>query len=236
MTETICGVRCEYIANLSHDKGPCMLFLHGWGGDIHSFSGVFGAACDWGINAVNFAFPKEVPPSWGIYDYAELVIEFIKHLGIVRPIVVGHSFGGRIAIILASQGLCSKIVLVDSAGLKPRFSLRKKIAVARYHRARKLGKALDGMGSIDYNNTAVGQRSVFVRIVNSHLDGLLGYIDCPTLVVWGDKDKETPMYMARRLVRHIKDSSLAVLDGGHYAYADSHFGFVRTVKAFVMDV
>ncbi len=234
MRDTIDGIRYEY------EKNSCVgdytvLFLHGWGGDLRSFAGAYRAVTEYGIPAVNFAFPTDVPDYWGTYDYAAFVNKFMEKQGMAMPIAVGHSFGGRVAIILASQHRLGKLMLVDSAGMKPRFSLTKKIKIARYHRRVKLGKPLDGMGSKDYNNTSGGQRCVFVRIVNTHLERLLPYIKCNTLIVWGKNDLDTPIYMAKRLQRGIEQSRLIFLDGGHYAYIDSNYRFLRLLKNFIAE-
>lgn len=236
MVTTVDGVLCEYdICRAPEHDRTVVLFLHGWGGGISSFAGAYKAVSAWGVPCVNFAFPKKVPSDWGVYEYAACVRDFLVEQNIVKPIIVGHSFGGRIAIILAAQGLAQKIVLVDSAGLKPKFSLKRKIRIARYHRAVKCGKSLDGFGSTDYNNMEPEMRGVFVRIVNTHLDKLLPYIKCKTLIYWGKNDKDTPLYMAKRLSREIKGSRLVTTDGGHYSYIDSQYGFLRELKNFVTE-
>lgn len=238
MTESICGAECEYEYNNYVRQGGddgVVVFLHGWGGDLRSFKGAFTAAGNWGVKAVNFAFPKIVPSGFGIYDYAAIVKKFLEEKKLTNVILVGHSFGGRVAIILASQKACSKLVLVDSAGMKPRFNLRKKISIARYKSRVRRGKPLDGFGSVDYNNISAEMRGVFVRIVNTHLEKLLPYIDCPTLIVWGRSDADTPPYMAKRLHRGIANSELEFINGGHYAYAQSNYVFLRLLKSFVVE-
>ena len=235
MTVTVDGVECEYEISRSEGDTETVLFLHGWGGDLRSFAGAYSAVCGLGVSCINFAFPKRVPADWGVYEYAVCVNDFLNMLGVSEPIVVGHSFGGRIAIILASQGLCKKIMLVDSAGLKPKLNIRKKLRIVAYHRRVKRGKSLDGFGSMDYNNLEPEMRGVFVRIVNTHLDGLLPYIGCKTLLYWGRRDRDTPLYMAKRLKRGIADSELIVADGGHFAYAESGYGFASALKSFIME-
>lgn len=233
MQDTVDGVGFEY--EMQSGFAPTVLFLHGWGGGLASFAGAYGKVCDLGFAAVNFAFPKDMPSDWGIYDYAAHVRAFTEKFDIKAPIIVGHSFGGRVGMILAAQGLCEKLVLVDSAGLKPKFDIKKKIAVARYRYRVKHGKPLDGFGSIDYNNMSKDKRGVFVRVVNTHLDKLMRYIKCPTLIVWGKDDKDTPPYMAKRLKRGIPNSELVFLDGGHYSYIDSEYGFANTLKRFITE-
>ncbi|MDE6294004.1 MAG: alpha/beta hydrolase [Clostridiales bacterium] len=229
-------MQCEYeVYRAQGETSAVVLFLHGWGGGIKSFAGAYKSVRDLGISCVNFAFPKVVPNGWGVYEYAACVRDFLLEQGIDRPIIVGHSFGGRVAIILAAQGLAQKIILVDSAGLKPKFSLKKKIRIARYRHRVKYGKSLDGFGSADYNNVSADMRNVFVRIVNTHLDKLLPYIKCETLIFWGKRDRDTPPYMAKRLHRGIEKSTLVMTDGGHYSYIDAQFKFNSILKNFIME-
>lgn len=236
MITTVDGVQCEYEFYRAHgDAKTVVLFLHGWGGDLNSFAGAYKSATAWGVSCVNFAFPNKVPSNWGVYEYAACVRDFMLEQGIDKPIIVGHSFGGRVAIILAAQGLAKSLVLVDSAGLKPKFSLKRKIRIARYHHRVKCGKSLDGFGSTDYNNVDADMRGVFVRIVNTHLDRLLPYVKCNTLIFWGKHDKDTPPYMARRLKRGIKSSTLITVDGGHYSYIDYQYRFLQELKNFVTE-
>lgn len=236
MLDEIDGVRFEYEINRHFEIGAdVLLFMHGWGGDLRSFAGAFRAVSDLGIPAVNFAFPIEVPPDWGVYDYAAFVQKFLRREEVGGVTAVGHSFGGRVAIILAAQKCLKKLVLVDAAGMKPHPNLKKKIKILRYKRSVKRGKPLDGMGSADYNNTSGDGRKVFVRIVNTHLEKLLPYIDCETLIVWGRNDADTPPYMAKRLCRGIKKSRLCFLDGGHYCYTQSDHGFIRLLKNFIAE-
>lgn len=237
MTAIVNGVSFEYEIAKAVDGtlDGAVVFLHGWGGDIRSFATEYKTIADLGFGAINMAFPKRVPSDWGIYDYAALVRDFLAEFNVVRPTVVGHSFGGRVALILASQGFCGKIALVDSAGLKPRYSLRRQLRVAAYKRRVKCGKSLDGFGSTDYNNVDADMRGVFVRVVNTHLDRLLQDVRCKTLIFWGKNDRDTPIYMAKRLHKRIVDSEIVVVDGGHFSYVDARFAFLCRLKNFLME-
>lgn len=227
------GIELECERSVGGD--PTVLFLHGWGGDITSFAAAAGDAAAWGASCVRLAFPPVVPSNFGIYDYAACVKEAIKILGLQRLVIVGHSFGGRVALLLAAEGLCEKLVLAAAAGMKPRPSIKRAIKIARYKSAKKHGKPLDGFGSVDYNNLGDGMRGVFVRVVNTHLEKVLPYVTCPTLLYWGRSDRDTPPYMAKRLCRGIAGSRLVMTDGGHFAYLQNRFGFAEELKKFVLD-
>jgi pimeloyl-ACP methyl ester carboxylesterase len=193
-----------------------------------------------GCNVINIdqpGFGSSPPPPqpFSTDDYADCVGEIIQSLSLCSVTVVGHSFGGRIAILLAT--LCKEVkqlVLVSSAGIKPRFSLKKKIRIWRYKRAKKKGKDTAKYGSIDYLSLNGEMKETFVRVVNRHLDKELSKIHVPTLIVWGDEDKETPMYMAKKLKRKIEDSGLVVFHGGHFAYLENNIKFNLIIKNFVL--
>ncbi len=210
--------------------GTPVILLHGWGGSNVSFLGTYEYLCGLGRDVITVDFPgfgsSDVPPSeWGIEDYAGCIEAMKDALKLRKVILVGHSFGGRVAICLGSFDWVESLVLVDSAGLKPHFSLKKAYRIRKYKRAKRLGKNIETYGSIDYLKLPQSMQPVFVRVVNAHLDDKLKDISCPVLIIWGNKDKETPLYMAHKLKRRIADSTLVILHGGHFAYIENNLKF-----------
>ncbi len=166
-------------------------------------------------------------------DYCNYVEECIQLIEAKEVIVVGHSFGGRVGIRLASKGVIDRLVLVDSAGLKPKRKLKYYIKVASFKLKRKLGMCVDGAGSRDYRSLSAVMKKTFVNIVNTHQDFELDSICIPTLIIWGDMDSETPMYMARKLTQEIKGSSLIIYNGaGHFSYLERAELFERNIRSF----
>ena len=218
-------------------SGSPVLFLHGWGGNSASFSGAYDYLCSLGRDVVAVDFPgfgnSDMPlGNWGIDDYASCIEALVESMELNKVMLVGHSFGGRVAICLGNRKWVDRIILVDSAGLKPRFSLSKKIKVLRYKLAKKAGKDLSAYGSADYRTLNPQMKSVFINVVNAFLDDRLESINCPVLIVWGKHDKETPVYMARRLKRKLKNRKLIYLDGGHFAYAEDMIKFNYLLTEF----
>lgn len=238
MTASVAGIDIYYEQHFG--KGIPVLLLHGWGGSHVSFQGVYDRLCRDGYAAINLDFPgfgsSGMPGTgFGIYDYAHLTAKFVEQLGLEQVIAVGHSFGGRVSILLGKLPFVKGLVLVDSAGMKPRRSAKYYIKVGWYKTAKKLGFKPVG-GSADYKALAPEMRPVFNRVVNTHLECELPAIRCPTLIVWGDKDRDTPPYMAKRLGKGIRDSAVIMLPGGHYSYIDSGEAFYRILTAFVGEV
>lgn len=217
--------------------GTSIILMHGWGGSNVSFSGAYEYLCSLNRDVIALDFPgfgsSDMPTvEWGIEDYALVVNELITALKLRKVVLVGHSFGGRVALCLSDKEFVERLVLVDSAGLKPIKSVRKSFNEWRYKRAKRLGRDVSEFGSVDYLALPQIMRHVFVRIVNTHLDDRLKNVTCPTLIVWGRRDKETPLYMAMRFKRKIKDSTLVLLDGGHFAYAEQSLKFNLILAEF----
>lgn len=217
--------------------GRAVVLLHGWGASAAAMDGAYRYLAAHGRSVYALDFPgfgaSDFPPeTWGVYEYADCVQYVLSVLDIRRPVLVGHSFGGRVSLILGARGVAEKLVLADAAGLKPKPSLKKRWAQRRYKAAKRKGKACKYAGSPDYAALSPAMKKVFVRIVNTHLDGLLPKIQVPTLLFWGREDKDTPPYMAKRMHKKIKDSGLVMVNAGHFAYAERSDVFNAAVRVF----
>lgn len=228
---------CVHYKLYGRKDSHATLLLHGWGSSGEVFNGFVGEFEDRFFIVPDFppfGESKSIVCSWTIFSYASMVISLCEHLGIKSLDVVGHSFGGRIAILLASLK-CIDVhtcILVDSAGMRPKFSLKGRFKVLKYKTLKMLGKNVENMGSSDYLALPPCMRGVFINVVNTYLEGYLSKIHAKTLIVWGDLDKETPIYMAKRLNRKIKNSSLVRLNGGHFVFLDCPLAFYKAVRDF----
>ena len=190
----------------------------------------------WLVDLPGFGKSDLPPESWDVYSYADFVKKLADALKITDPILIGHSFGGRLSIILAAKKLLNppKIILVDSAGIKPKrgadyyfkvytYKLMKRVAAL----TGKISKGLEDkikskFGSNDYKNAAPALRAVFVRVVNEDLTYLLKDITCPTLLFWGENDDATPLSDAKKMEKHSPDAGIVTVPGGgHFSYLDN---------------
>jgi pimeloyl-ACP methyl ester carboxylesterase len=233
--------------------GPALLLLHGWGGSARSFAPIMPDLIR-SFDACTFDFPgfglSALPnDAWGMQDYVRFVRHLMARLGIERAHLLGHSHGGRVGIALAAQApeAVDRLVLVDSAGIRPprTLALRTRGLVARTGR-RLLAHPLAGepgrralvalyrrLGMTDYAN-AGPLRATFVRIVNEDLSGLLPSITVPTLVIWGGRDRETPLWMGEQMARAIPNARLCLLpQAGHFSYLDDPRTFEQHVLGFL---
>ncbi|MBE5732285.1 MAG: alpha/beta hydrolase [Clostridiales bacterium] len=207
--------------------GKTVLLLHGFGASSKTVDCLFYFLKNRGYDVISIDFPgfgqsNEPFGVWSIYDYADCVDAFIQYLSLKNVIVVGHSFGGRVGIILASNNKLDALILIDSAGVKPIRTLKYYLKVAIYKARKRLKLSTKRSGSEDYRSLSINMRATFVRVVNEHLDKLLSKITVPTLVLWGKQDKDTPVYMAKKINKCIKNSVLYIMNGGHYSYLDCY--------------
>ena len=171
-------------------------------------------------------------------DYATGVRDLLDASGIEETILVAHSFGGRVALRLAAKDPRVKgLVLIDSAGMPPRRSLGYYIRVFSYKLAKRFGIEKKGAGSADYAALSGAMRRTFVNIVNTSSVADAKSITVPTLLLWGEKDADTPLYMCRRLRRLIRGSEAVVLRGaGHFSYLERAGEAYRIVRAFCRSI
>ena len=230
------------------DSKDFIVFLHGWGADKNSFLWTKNYFDDFSLVYVDFdGFGEcpEPPFAYGVSDYALKLKELIDTFDAQTLTLVGHSFGGRVAIKFAflyqNEYKNMQICLVDSAGLKPKRNLIKFLKIKKYkflkRRALKNPKLLPklkSMGSSDFKILSDKMKQTFVKVVNEDLASNAKFIKCRTCIIWGSKDTETKLYMAKKLNRLIKNSELHTIKGaGHYSFLDNPQEFLILLDTFV---
>ncbi len=198
MFTVVNGIRLYY--ERFDGRGTPTVLMHGWGADCSVMRGLFDELAAQNKSVVMFDFPyfgkSDPPPAhFGVYEYAETAVLFLKEQGFADVNLLGHSFGGRIALILAGRyGIGKKLILADAAGLKPKRTLKYRWKVFIYKLKKCFGRAPENAGSADYNALPDFMKPVFVRVVNTHLDRLLPRIKSPALLIWGENDRDTALY------------------------------------------
>ena len=233
-------------------EGEPVLILHGWGCSKDTVQSITEhIAKTHRAYALDMPGFGETPPPnevFGIEQYTQVVEKFCRKLNIENPILIGHSFGGRISILFSSRNQTSKVMLVDAAGIVPKRTLKYHIKVRSYKIYKKLLPLFVGKqeaerrieerrnrsGSADYRAAQGIMRAVFVKIVNKDLKYVMPKIKAPTLMIWGELDTATPLSDARTMEKLIKGSGVAVMKGcGHYSFLDNPRQFFAIVDAFL---
>ena len=229
-------------------EGESILFLHGFKGGVFSFKGVFSKLKEnykvtalniWGFDNNLSDIPKR---TFEVSDFSKNVLLFLQKLNITKTHIISHSFGARAAIYLAAEypELVDKLILIDAAGIKPRRGIKYRFKVFKFKLVKFLVKLklfkksrLDKYGSKDYLSLPQNLRQTFKNVVNENLIKYIKKITSPTLIIWGKRDADTPLYMAKKLNKNIKNSGLVVFDAGHYSYLEKFNELMVTVKYFL---
>ncbi len=168
-------------------------------------------------------------------DFGDFLSNFINILKIESPILIGHSNGGRIIINYAGRNLgkINKIVLIDSAGIKPKRSAGYYVKVYSFKTVKNIvkvfpkkfasvrEKALNKFGSSDYKDSPEVLRKTMSIILNEDQRKIMPNINVPTLLIWGDNDTATPLSDAKQMEKLIPNSGIALLEGAsHFSYLD----------------
>ena len=220
-----------------------IVYLHGWGCDGSIFAPIVKRLPCYKNYLVDFAgFGKSAPPDkdgYSVADYAETLHEFLTQQGLASVTLVGHSFGCRVAMVLAATypQLVERMIFVAPAGLR-RFSIKRWWRVRRYKFRKFLAKLKvapppQSQGTDDYRNCSPMMKATFIKVINEDLSLYAKRVKCPVLIVNGRNDVATPLAHAKRLARLIPDCELVEIDGDHYAFFYSPAAFANTVKIFV---
>lgn len=239
MIKHIKNVDINYIEYGSGDK--TIVLLHGWGQNIEMMKPV-GDRLEGRIIIVDlpgYGQSSEPDYVWTVYDYVECIRELLDDLKVDNPILIGHSFGGKISLAYASKYDVEKLILFGSP-FRPaikKLSLKTKLL----KKAKKIpvlnkleGFAKKHMGSEDYKNASEMMRKILVATVNLDITEDVKKIKCPTLIVWGTLDEAVPVDDAYELEKLISDSGVVIYEGcSHYAYLERLNQVVNVINVFI---
>lgn len=206
-----------------------ILFLHGWGGSRDSLRGI--ATLFEHTHAVHlldlpgFGDAPAPPEGWGTIDYADLVQQYMLDRLKGSVILVGHSFGGRVSVRLAARRLpqVRGLVLMAVPGLPEHGWSRarlRRIAIRTLRRVLVAIQPIVGSTPVQWHSRRFGSkdyqaagalRPLLVRTVTEDLTESARAVACPTLLVWGSDDRETPPWLQQRYARLLGNRAKAVL-------------------------
>lgn len=216
------------------DGAPIVVMLHGWGRDrkdlVGAVEGVQGTRVF--VDLPGFGSSPEPPEAWGAREYANLVTRGLRELAALlgledAPLVlVGHSFGGRVALCAAADPSTdvSALVLTGVPLLRPgpsRSPRTFRLARSLHRRGLLSEQRMEAMrqryGSADYRTAQGVMRDTLVRLVAESYEAELAAVQCPTSLVWGALDTAARPEMAHRAAQLLPDSPavLVVEDVGH---------------------
>lgn len=229
-----------------------MLLLHGWGQNKEMMSLIQVYFQNY-FHVVSIDFPgfgesDDPDEPWGVPDYETHLEGLIKELDLKDLIIIGHSFGCRVAIRYAAKNPDNvrKMCLTGAAGIRPKHDLQWHIRTKTYKagkwflkvtgQKKKLEELQKNAGSEDYRNAQGVMKPTFVKVVNDDVSPVLKDVKCPVLLVWGEFDTAAPLWMGEQMEKQMPDAGLAVFKGDdHWAYWHQPQRFNQVLQIFLQE-
>lgn len=234
-----------------HGNGEkIIIILPGWGNTRETFNQIISYfEKEYTIYIFDYpGFGKSIFPNsdLSIFDYAYLFKNFLEEFDIKNPIIIGHSFGGRLITLLSGYYNIKfeKIILIDSAGIKNKkklfsilklytYKLLKKLCIF-FNKGKLLKKLTDFFSSSDYKDLNNNMKKTFINIVNYDLTQYIKDIKDDTLIIWGEYDIDTPLKDGIKFNKLIKNSGLVVIkNANHYSYLYNVYNTILILESFL---
>ena len=247
MSEVIIkGIKSHYI--VKGDKKRCVILMHGWGQNTEMMEYIQDYLKDY-FTVYNIDFPgfgkSENPDrTYSTVDYTDWLKQFLANFNVVDPILIGHSFGCRIAIRYASENSVYKMILTGAAGLRNKRGADYYLRVYSYKFMKQVFKLpiiknyqkqfQKKSGSSDYQNATGVMKSTFVSVVNENVIDILNKVSCEVLLVYGENDDATPVWMGKVMEEKMQNATLVIFEKqGHFAYYYQKDRFNAVLEAFL---
>ena len=242
MIHTVDDINMHYI-RYGNKKGQTLVFLHGWGQNIEMMTPVANSFQE-EYDVIVVDLPghgrSEEPTNVLLLDdFVKYIKSLLDTLKVTKPILIGHSFGGKISLLYASKYEVEKLILFGSPFKKEieKLSFKTKI-LKELKKVPGLNKlenfAKKHIGSTDYRNASPIMREILVQHVNYDITTEVQKISCPTLLVWGTNDEAVDISRAYELEKLINNAGLVVYEGcTHYAYLENLNQTIRVVDSFL---
>ncbi len=223
-------------------KNPIVL-LHGWGQNIEMMKAL-GDQFQKNHRVIILDLPgfgqsSEPKYPWLLDDYVDLLEQLFEELKVNNPIIIGHSFGGKLGLLFASRNKVAKLICLASPYKRNIKKESLKVKVLKFAKKIPVLNKLESfakkhIGSTDYKNASEMMRDILVNHVNCDITEDVKKITCPTLLIWGTMDMQVSVDDAVELEKLIKDCGLVTYEGcTHYAYLERFGQTVSVINSFI---
>lgn len=203
-----------------YDDGKEIVLLHNWGQNLEEMDSL-GRELN-GNRKILLDFPgfgdsEEPNEPYDLDDYADVLRRLLSDLNVNNPIVVGHSFGGKVAIKYASQYDVEKLILIATPYKSKNETFKDKLFYTN-GKSRITSFIKKCVGPDDYKNSSAIMKETFVNVVSENVMQEAKTIKVPTLIICGNNEKYTPITMAEELNNQMVNSSIIELQGSSDSY------------------
>jgi pimeloyl-ACP methyl ester carboxylesterase len=232
-------------------QGRPIVLIHGWGDNLQSFTNL---QQELSINNQVIALDlpgfgqSSMPPrAWSLDDYAGFIKDFLVKIEIIPYALIGHSNGGAILIEGLGKGTlkASKLVLLASSGVRGRHNLRNKTLMMGTKIAKLPLKVLPASSQNKIRSKlykiidsdayfAPEMIETFRKIVSQDVTDTAHLVKIPTLLIYGDKDMDTPVEFGKLLKDKIERSQfIEIKNAGHFVHHDAPEQVFKIIKEFI---
>lgn len=227
----------DFISNDECDKN--VIILHGWGGNKKSFNSTIGLlSAKYNILTLTLPTVEETVLPFTLNDYAEIVMTLIKLHNLKNLNIICHSFGFRVVSLMNVMGIkFEKIIITGGTGLRKKSNVFSKLRSENIKilLCNKRYKFLyQKVASKDYKNLSDTNKITFKNIVNIDTKNYINF-DAELLLFWGEKDMDTKVWIAKKIVKKNKSNStlIKIKNGGHFSYLTHNQLFNNEVLRFI---
>lgn len=196
-----------------------LIVLHGWGSNKELMKQSFGKSMD-SFRHIYIDLPgfgkSTCPMALTTADVARIVELLMIHMNASKDIVMGHSFGGKVALLLEPKVL----VLLSSAGIYVSKALKVRAKILLFKALKNLGftKLRELFVADDAKKLSEHMYQTFKNVVDEDYSDEFSKYEGKALVCWGEEDTATPLSSGEKIASLIQDSELCVYGGDHYFF------------------
>lgn len=208
------------IVNPSMNKD--IVILHGWGSNKDIMSSVFSKHLEtfrqiyidlpgFGKSSNDYILKTD--------DYVNVVKSFLEEIKASNESIVGHSYGGKIAVLLNPKNL----ILLSSAGILEEKStkVKTKIKIVKFFKSIGLGSFTKFFRSNDVDNMSENMYETFKNVVNEDFSQKFEKFQGKAFIFWGEEDTATSLESGKKIAKLIKNSEFTSYKGNHYFFIEN---------------
>lgn len=254
VSATFTSIQDMRTAEVVIGEGQPIVMLHGWG----AHSGLITPLAEKLVPMGYKCYVPDLPGfgqtaapqvGWSVHDYVKWVIAYLDAHQLDKVYLFGHSHGGRLGLVLGAEhgNRIIKMTLADPAGVRPKPSNSGQLRLKTYRLVLNTLQSVgmkpqaeqlrtwysERYGSADYKAAKGTMRDTLVKVVNEDLLPFAARVKPSTILFWGSKDEDTPLWQGQLLEQTIPDAGLVVWEGaGHYSYLERAADTARVMDHF----
>lgn len=218
------------------DKNIDLIILHGWGSNkevmksaflkfMPNFRHIYIDMPGFGKSSNDYSLTTNL--------YFNIIDRFLKDLGAKKDIVIGHSFGGKVALLLRPKLL----VLLSSAGIvaKKPFKVRAKIALFKTLKPIFGDRFYKLFATKDVEGMSKNMYETLKNVVDEDFSSLFKSYEKESLIFWGREDKTTPLESGKKIASLMKGSLFFEMEGDHYFFLKNAKEISKKIEEKVLD-